>query len=468
MTSPMVLKPSVAIATLTAAQAVMPPLIAGGLLFFETWVLAVPVTTPYALFGASVVVLSAALLSVKQPPTQQVMVPRRHVVLRIAVRWLVMLFLLLVLGYVTKSSDELARRVVLSWAVITPALLMLAGLTTHSALLRELSDPANARRAILVGCNDISLSLAERLAANAATGLVVDGFFDDRGSERLGPNARVQRRGGLDEIVDYVKRRSIDVIFVALPVSHLSRAKKLLDDLRDTTASIYYAPTIFPFDAIQSGTSELLGIPLIALCESPLHGYRGISKRLTDVILAASILLPASPIMLLTALLVRLTSAGPVIFKQRRYGLDGREIIIYKFRTMTVMQDGDDVPQATSRDARVTPLGRLLRRTSIDELPQLINVLQGRMSLVGPRPHAVAHNELYRKLIKGYMIRHKVAPGMTGLAQVQGFRGETREVEQMQARLRYDLEYLRNWSPLLDLKILFKTLAIILRSDRAY
>jgi len=158
---------------------------------------------------------------------------------------------------------------------------------------------------------------------------------------------------------------------------------------------------------------------------------------------------------------------GPVIFKQRRYGLDGRQIIVYKFRTMSVMEDGDSIRQATQSDSRVTPLGRLLRRTSLDELPQLLNVLQGRMSLVGPRPHAVAHNEQYRKLIKGYMLRHKVAPGITGLAQIHGMRGETQTLEQMEARVKYDLEYLRNWSPLLDLKILFKTVLIVARGDRA-
>jgi putative colanic acid biosynthesis UDP-glucose lipid carrier transferase len=468
MTSPIVLKPSITIGALTVAQALMPPLIAGGVLLLETALLRVPFTTPYALLAVLVVVLSAALLPVKQPPTEQVMVTRRALVLRIAVRWMVVLSLLLAVGYSTKSSDQLARRVVLSWAVLTPALLIFVGLLTRDALMRELSNPANARRAIFVGCNDISLSLAERLAANSAAGLIVDGFFDDRGPERLSPALCPLLRGSLNDIVDYVQQHAIDVIFVALPVGHLSRAQKLLDDLRDTTASIYYAPTIFPFDAIQSGTSEFLGIPLIALCETPFHGYRGLSKRITDVVLATSILLPAAPVMLLTAVLVRLTSPGPVIFKQRRYGLDGREIVVYKFRTMTVMQDGEQVPQATRADSRVTPLGRWLRRTSIDELPQLVNVLQGRMSLVGPRPHAVAHNELYRRLIKGYMVRHKVTPGMTGLAQVHGLRGETRDLAQMQARLRYDLEYLRNWSPLLDLKILLKTLAIVIRFDRAY
>ena len=211
-----------------------------------------------------------------------------------------------------------------------------------------------------------------------------------------------------------------------------------------------------------------LGVPLIALCETPFHGYRGVSKRMTDLILAWAILILAAPVMLLAAVLIKLTSPGPVIFKQRRYGLDGQEIIIYKFRTMSVMEDGDVIRQATQRDPRVTPLGRLLRRTSIDELPQLINVLQGRMSLVGPRPHAVSHNELYRKLIKGYMVRHKVAPGITGLAQVNGLRGETATVEQMEARLKYDLEYLRNWSLLLDLNILLKTLSIVARGGKAY
>jgi len=179
-------------------------------------------------------------------------------------------------------------------------------------------------------------------------------------------------------------------------------------------------------------------------------------------------LLAVAPIMLATALLVRLTSPGPIIFKQRRYGLNGEEILIYKFRTMTVVEDGPDIAQATKSDARFTPVGRFLRRYSIDELPQLINVLQGRMSLVGPRPHAVAHNELYRKLIKGYMIRHKVLPGITGLAQVNGLRGETRTLEQMEARVRYDLEYLRSWSIELDLEILARTAMRVLNDSQAF
>ena len=172
--------------------------------------------------------------------------------------------------------------------------------------------------------------------------------------------------------------------------------------------------------------------------------------------------------MLVLAALVRMSSPGPVIFKQRRHGLDGHEITVYKFRTMTVLEDGPNLEQAKREDGRITPIGRLLRRYSLDELPQLVNVLQGRMSLVGPRPHALAHNEEYRKLIKGYMIRHKVPPGITGLAQINGCRGETARVEDMQARVNYDLEYLRRWSPLLDLKILLLTATRLLRDEKAY
>ncbi|MGH8322599.1 MAG: exopolysaccharide biosynthesis polyprenyl glycosylphosphotransferase, partial [Steroidobacteraceae bacterium] len=215
-------------------------------------------------------------------------------------------------------------------------------------------------------------------------------------------------------------------------------------------------------------TGEIQGIPVIAMCETPFSGFRGVAKRLTDILIAGSALVFAAPCMLLIALLIRWTSPGPTLFKQRRYGLDGREILVYKFRTMTVIEDGARIVQAHRDDSRITPLGRFLRRYSLDELPQLINVLQGSMSLVGPRPHAVAHNELYRKLINGYMIRHKVLPGITGLAQVNGLRGETQDVRQMEARVQYDLEYLRNWSVFLDLKILAKTAVMVLVDDKAY
>jgi putative colanic acid biosynthesis UDP-glucose lipid carrier transferase len=209
-------------------------------------------------------------------------------------------------------------------------------------------------------------------------------------------------------------------------------------------------------------------MPVVAMCETPFSGYRGVVKRLMDLCLSSVGLLLLLPFLVVVSILVKLSSPGPVIFKQRRYGLDGREIYIYKFRTMIVTEDGDQVRQATRNDQRVTAVGRILRRFSIDELPQLVNVIRGNMSLVGPRPHAVAHNEEYRKLIKGYMVRHKVLPGITGLAQINGCRGETTKLDEMRARIEYDLEYLRHWSPGLDLKILLNTVVQLVGDRKAY
>jgi putative colanic acid biosynthesis UDP-glucose lipid carrier transferase len=213
---------------------------------------------------------------------------------------------------------------------------------------------------------------------------------------------------------------------------------------------------------------DLYGMPAISVCDTPFHGMDAVLKRTTDVALAGLALLGAAPLMVAIALAVKLSSRGPVLFRQRRYGLNGEQINVYKFRSMTVCEDGAVVTQATRNDCRITPLGRFLRRTSLDELPQLLNVLQGKMSLVGPRPHAIAHNEMYRKLISGYMIRHKVRPGITGWAQVNGLRGETDTVEKMSARVKFDIDYLNSWSPWLDLKILLRTVMLVVRDDRAY
>ena len=273
--------------------------------------------------------------------------------------------------------------------------------------------------------------------------------------------------GTLRDLPAVARKRDLDMVFIALPY-HLERTKALLRELRTTSASVYLIPDISFVDLIQARADDVSGVPIIALCETPFQGWAGFKKRATDVALASLMLIGALPVMLLIALAIKLTSPGNVIFKQRRYGLDGEEIIVYKFRTMTVSEDGEHVRQATRNDSRVTPVGRWLRRYSLDELPQLFNVLQGRMSLVGPRPHAVAHNAHYRKLIPGDMVRHKVAPGITGLAQVNGCRGETAELSEMQRRIDYDLDYLRHWSLALDLKILFRTALILFRSEKAY
>ncbi len=352
--------------------------------------------------------------------------------------------------------------------MVTPLALIAVTLLMQEVMHRFLMNAFENRSAIFAGYNGSSMELARRLRNSPAMRLEVSGFFDDRSLDRLAMEPDANLIGGLSDLSKYVKEHATDVIFIALPIRHVKRVMDLLDDLRDTTASIYYVPDVFVFDLIQARSGEIHGIPVVAMCETPFYGYRGVTKRLTDIALSVVILLLLLPLSLIIAILVKLTSPGPVIFKQRRYGLDGQEIAVYKFRSMRVTEDGPQIRQASRSDSRITPIGAVLRRTSLDELPQLINVLQGRMSLVGPRPHAVAHNEQYRKLIKGYMVRHKVLPGITGLAQVNGCRGETQQLEQMEARVHYDLEYLRRWSPMLDLKILLLTLVKVFRDDKAY
>jgi putative colanic acid biosynthesis UDP-glucose lipid carrier transferase len=329
-------------------------------------------------------------------------------------------------------------------------------------------SPSNARAAVIAGYNDVSRGLVERIRKNREFGIIVKGYFDDRSAARLGLPEDKILLGGLPELAAYVNKSNVDLIFIALPMRQVQRVVDLLEELRDTTASIYFVPDIFVVDLIQSRTAEIDGVPIVAMCETPFQGSRALVKRSMDIIISAVALIVLSPFLLVIALLVKLSSPGPAIFRQRRYGLDGQIIDVLKFRTMTVTEDGPIVQQATREDERVTAIGRQLRRYSIDELPQLLNVLRGSMSLVGPRPHAVAHNEQYRRLIKGYMVRHKVPPGITGLAQVNGCRGETSRLEDMRRRIEYDLDYLRHWSPALDLRILVQTIVRLLTDRKAY
>jgi putative colanic acid biosysnthesis UDP-glucose lipid carrier transferase len=320
---------------------------------------------------------------------------------------------------------------------------------------------------VLAGMNTPGLELARRLSGDIYSDIRVVGFADDRASSRLeGGDYPLLAR--IEELPELVKRNRIDLVYLALPMVSGPRIQTLLDALRDTTASVYFVPDMFVTELIQGRVDSVNGMPVLGVFDSPFSGASGLIKRACDIALSLVMLALAAPLLFAIGLLVKLSSPGPVIFRQRRYGLAGEEIVVYKFRTMTVTEDGDSITQCGKADARVTPLGAFLRRTSLDELPQLINVLQGRMSLVGPRPHAIAHNELYRKLIKGYMQRHKVRPGLTGWAQVNGLRGETESVDKMKARIDYDLEYLRNWSLRLDLYIIAKTAWVVLKGDNAH
>lgn len=471
MEQPIVVRNTFATAAVAALQALMPAVIAVGLLYLSVFAYNAPRDDMRFYHVLAVLVAGLSLLMSQTTPmigAGSALERTMPIALSVIVRWLVVLAVLLAIGYVTKFSAEYSRRVVLSWAALTPALVVLSHLILNEIMRRVLADPSNRRKVVFVGCNDASEAVAAQLQRNGDAGMNVLGCFDDRSSERLGPSNNLGILGKLHELTDYVRTHGIDVIFIALPMRHLPRVVDLIEGLKDTTASVYYVPNMFVADLVQSRARTIHGIPVVALCETPLYGIHGVSKRLTDIVLASAILTLAMPVMFITWLLVKMTSPGPGIFAQRRYGLNGEEITIYKFRTMRVLEDGVNITQATRDDPRVTSIGRILRRYSIDELPQLINVIQGRMSLVGPRPHAVAHNEMYRKLIKGYMIRHKVRPGITGLAQVNGLRGETRTLEQMEARVRYDLEYVRTWSVGLDVQILVKTIVRVLVDGKAY
>ena len=468
MTQPVQFRQSLLIALLTGAQAVLPAIVAVAALY----VTIIAFGSQFDLRSSGIVVVAVVCLVLIQPPrevTAQLTSPRVSAVVDVLFRWFLILAVLLGIAYVTKSPlQAYPRRVFLTWAVCTPMVLIVATLAMQEFMRRFLMNAFEARIAIIAGYNGSSLELARRLKKNPGMRLEVAGFFDDRSTDRLGMESDAQLIGPLADLGAYVKQHRTDVIFIALPIRHVKRVMNLLDDLRDTTASIYYVPDIFVFDLIQARSGEIQGIPVVAMCETPFYGYRGVTKRLTDIVLSLAILLLLLPLLAVAAVMVKVSSPGPVIFKQRRYGLDGREIAVYKFRTMTVTEDGAQIRQASKTDNRITRIGGILRRSSLDELPQLINVLQGRMSLVGPRPHAVAHNEEYRKLIKGYMVRHKVLPGITGLAQVNGCRGETSQLEEMEARVNYDLDYLRRWTPMLDIKIILLTVVKIFRDDKAY
>jgi len=246
------------------------------------------------------------------------------------------------------------------------------------------------------------------------------------------------------------------------------RILSILEELRDSTASIYFVPDLLAYNLLQARLDVLNGIPIVAVCETPLYGASWLAKRISDLIIASAAALLLLPILLLVALCIRLETPGPILFKQKRYGLDGREILVYKFRSMSVTEDGkNQFTAATRGDRRVTKVGAFIRKTSLDELPQLFNVLEGSMSIVGPRPHPVAMNEHYRREIPGYMIRHKVKPGITGWAQVNGYRGGD-DLESMRKRIEFDLAYLQHWSLGLDIKILFKTLAVVWADRNAY
>ena len=275
-------------------------------------------------------------------------------------------------------------------------------------------------------------------------------------------------KGSISDAIELAKKNEIDYIYLALPMCAEDRIRDILALCSDTTASVYMVPNFFVYNLINSKWHSIGSLQALSVYDTPFSGASEVTKRVEDFILGLILTTIAIVPMALIAVLVKLSSKGPIIFIQKRYGLDGKPISVYKFRTMTTLDNGEEVKQAQKNDQRITKVGAVLRKTSLDELPQFINVLQGRMSIVGPRPHAIAHNEQYRKIISGYMLRHKVKPGITGWAQVNGFRGETETVDKMKKRVEYDLDYMHNWSIWLDLKIIFKTAILVFKDQNAY
>jgi len=446
---------------LLAFEAILEPVVTVLSLWFLVWQFEGDLAAPWLI--ASVIAFALAY-----PGRPLLRLAPNRVLVSILLAWCWTAGLLLAMGFATGHIDQFATPVVVNWLWFAPACQLAAHWALRKAAPHLVRLQGPALRAVVVGMNEQGCSLADRLVGAGDTGIEMVGFFDDREPERQHGRERHRLLGRLADIAAYVKTHKVQLIYLSLPMASQPRIRELLDALKDTTASVYFVPDMFVTDLIQGRTDSVCGLPVISVCETPFRGPAGVLKRISDVVLASLILVLISPLLLAIAVAIKLSSPGPVIFRQRRYGLDGEEIVVYKFRSMTVTEDGDAIEQARRNDARVTRLGAILRKTSMDELPQFVNVLQGRMSIVGPRPHAVAHNELYRPLIKSYMVRHKVRPGITGWAQVNGFRGETDSLEKMEGRIRCDLDYLRNWSLRLDLYIILKTIRLVFQDTAAY
>jgi putative colanic acid biosysnthesis UDP-glucose lipid carrier transferase len=386
--------------------------------------------------------------------------------------WLLTVFTVVCLGFITKTSAQYSRMVVGFWFILAPFALSLWRFVLLSVLYNIRQRGRNSRTAVIAGADDNrGAHVGKIILNNPSLGIRLLGFYDDLKPQGykplLGHSAQVL--GVLDDIYPDVRDGKIDRVYIALPFKAVEKTRKLVYQLADTAANVFLVPDFLAFDLLQAHWLSLKGVPMISVYDSPYSGIESWIKRVEDIVLSSLILLVAGIPMLAIALGVKLSSPGPVIFKQPRYGMSGEEIIVWKFRTMTVCEDGtDECVQATKEDARLTRFGAFLRKYSLDELPQFINVLQGRMTIVGPRPHAIAHNEYYRKRIPGYMLRHKAKPGITGYAQINGWRGETNTLEKMEKRVEYDLEYMRNWSLWLDLKIIFLTIFKGVKGENAY
>ena len=377
---------------------------------------------------------------------------------RITLAWLTVSTVLVAIAFFAKIGADFSRVWGATWLATSWMLLMLSRIVIRSALHWARRHGLNTRTVVVVGAQGLGAEVAEHLMGAPWTGLQIRGLFGECERFLDGRGTIVAVHPNVTEVVDFVQREKIDQVWLALPLSQEQKILDLVDELRKTMADIRLVPEATGLRLLNRRTTDVAGLPVVDMSVSSMIGDSQLVKAVEDRVLALGILVLLSPLMLGIALAVRLSSKGPVFFRQKRHGWDGREIEIYKFRSMEVHdEEGGQLTQARRGDPRVTRVGAFLRRTSLDELPQFINVLQGRMSVVGPRPHAIEHNEYYRDKVEDYMRRHKVKPGITGWAQVNGYRGETDTLEKMQNRVEYDLYYIENWSVGFDLRIVLKT-----------
>ena len=377
---------------------------------------------------------------------------------RILAAWITVLVTLVVLMYVLRIGQDISRIWFGTWVLLTAATMLgVVRLTTYGVLRAMRRKGFNTKRVVIYGAGRLGLELLRKVRDADWTGFQVVALFDDDGS--LGDD----RFHGIDiftqttRLSSLVLEQDVDEVWVTLPLLAEKRIREIQNDLQHHSARIRLVLDMSSFLLLNHAVSDVMGTPTLDLTASPMQGGNRVVKAVEDYLLATIILVAIAPLMLLIALGIMATSRGPVFFVQKRHGQDGREISVYKFRTM-VTDKPVGLAQATRDDQRVTPFGRILRCTSLDELPQFINVLQGRMSIVGPRPHPIHLNRYYKDRLERYMMRHKIKPGITGWAQVNGYRGETDTLEKMEKRLEFDLYYMEHWSLWFDLRILAMTL----------
>ncbi|MFK5854819.1 MAG: undecaprenyl-phosphate glucose phosphotransferase [Bacteroidota bacterium] len=377
----------------------------------------------------------------------------------IILAWLSVVLFMIVILFGLKMSADISRLWLAWWMGLGLVFLLAFRMIIFGFLKYRRTKGKNYRQIVVAGAGELGERLIVQTQASPWAGFKIIALFDDNEMHHGISVHGHKVLGDLSAIATYVDQHKIDEVWIALPLRAEQRVKDLLYSLRHQTVNIKLIPDIFGFSLLNHSMTEVVGLPAVNLSDTPMGGSNSLIKAIEDRLLGLLICLLITPLILLIAIVIKMTSEGPVIFKQKRHGWDGRIIKVYKFRTMKVHSELDgEITQACKGDNRITPLGAFLRRTSLDELPQFFNVLQGRMSIVGPRPHAVEHNEHYKEQVNQYMLRHMVKPGITGWAQVNGFRGETDTLDKMKKRVEYDLFYIENWSLLFDLKIIFLTI----------